>query len=140
MTITSLRFCTKVSQLRHMKKCYLSKLDMICIYLSLFRILTIVPKRGIFAPLTSWGKKNERAIRFEFRDNNTKYEELLRQLRLSTLQNRRLIKMVTSVSKFMPSNNELLCISGFISCRKVSFILRGNNRLILPSPKQPHMS
>ena len=88
-----------------------------------------------FCTTNKLGKINERAIRFEFRDNNTKYEELLRQLRLSTLQNRRLIKMVTSVSKFMPSNNVLLCISGLISCRKVSFILRGNNRLILPKPK-----
>lgn len=81
-------------------------------------------------------KIDERVIRFEFRDNNTKYEELLRQLCLSTLQNRRLVKIVTSVSKVMHSNNVLLCISGLISCRKVSYILRGNNRLILPKPKR----
>ena len=38
---------------------YLLKLDIICIYLSLFRILTIVLKRGIFAakaPLTGQRK------------------------------------------------------------------------------------
>ena len=42
-------------------------------------------------------KINERAIRFVFRDKHTSYKELLRRLGLSTLQNRRLIKMVSSV-------------------------------------------
>jgi len=49
-------------------------------------------------------KINERAIRFVFKDKNTKYEKLLRHLGLLTLQNHRLIKIITSVFKVLHSN------------------------------------
>ena len=69
-------------------------------------------------------KISKRAIRFVFRDKYTKYEELLRQLGLSTLQNQRLIKIATSVFKVMHSNNAPLCIRELIRSRKVSYNLR----------------
>ena len=42
-------------------------------------------------------KINERAMRFVVKDKHTKYEELLRQLGLSTLQNQRLIRYVYNI-------------------------------------------
>ena len=42
-------------------------------------------------------KINERAMRFVVKDKHSKYEELLRQLGLSTLQNQRLIRYVYNI-------------------------------------------
>ena len=42
-------------------------------------------------------KINERAMRFVVKDKHTKYEELLRQLGLSTLQKQRLIRYVYNI-------------------------------------------
>ena len=79
-------------------------------------------------------KINERAIRFVFRDKHTKYEELLRQLGLSTL---RFLNAKSYSFHFHKSGVTWpLSAKGLLtSCRKVSYNLRGNNMLILPKPK-----